>query len=403
MTLRSRRGTIKILKIIILMKNISKFFALFIASLVLVPVSLSAATIHAGDEVFVKKASPIQDNLYVAGANISVSTKVFGDLLVAGGSILVSDDISSDIAAAGGSITILGNSGGDVRIAGGNILISGDVAGDLIIAGGSIMISSDVTVGKDLIVTGGQVSVNGNVMGDAQISGGIAIINGHIKGNVVANAGEQLTLGDTAVIDGNLEYSARKAEALKVSDTAVVAGSTSFIESKVAISPREAKNFIFAAFGAFLFWKFLSLVIVALVLVRLFGKFSSTVVATAIENPLQMLGKGFVAMVVVPAAAVLLFITLFGATLGFITLSLYVLLLIISGVYAGIATGVLFYRTVIKSKGSDITWHHIVVGIALLMVIKMIPVFGWIVWLFAALVVMGSIVNSLQKSLKGDR
>lgn len=384
------------------MKKIYSYFAFFVTVAIFTPVLVFGATFKAGDEISIKSGSDVRDNLYAAGGTVSVGGNILGDLLVAGGTIMVSKNVSDDIAAAGGTITILGNSGGDVRIAGGNIFIGGDIAGDLIITGGSVTVSPDVSIGKDLILAGGQVVFDGNVLGNAQIMAGNATINGHIKGTSKITVSDKLVIGDEATIDGDLEYTAPKADVLTLSTSAVIQGKTIFTESKT-IKRDDAKNFIFAAFGTLVVFKLLSFIIAALVLVWLFRRFSTSVVSGVIENPLSMLGKGFVAVVVVPIAAIILLVTIFGAPFGIMMMLSYGLLLILSGIYSGVVTGVWLSKAIRKSSEVVITWKNVTGGVVLLAIVKLIPFIGWIVWLFMILVTIGSLADMLYKKLLAER
>jgi len=389
------------------MKNVHKLFVLLVAVLVFVPTLALGATIKAGEEVSTQKGDEIQDNVYIAGGNVSIGSDVSGDVFVAGGSVLISGNVSDDIVAGGGSITILGDSNGDVRVVGGNILIAGDVSGELIITGGSVVVSPDVSVGKDVVVAGGQISIDGDVEGDVQAIGGVVTINGHVYGDVQAKVDNTLTIGDGAVIDGALAYSARNAETLRIGDGAVVAGGTVFTEVET-ISGRdkaagEAKNYIFAFIGVFFIFKILACAVTALVLVWLFKNFSNTVVKNVVKTPLRMLGKGFVTLVVVPVASILLFMTLFGVPLGVVTVLSYGLLLLISSIYAGVIAGAWTSLLIHKLDTPVITWRNVIGGVALLTVVKLIPLVGWIAGLGILLVSLGSIVDSMQKKLWGKR
>ena len=386
----------------LIMNKTKQFFTAMLAVAVLVPALAYGATIKAGEEVFLKKGNDVQDNLYVAGGNISVSSTVFGDLLTAGGNILISEDVSEDIAAAGGAITILGDTGGDVRVAGGNILIAGDVAGELIIAGGSVIISSDSSIDGDVVVAGGQVSLDGDVAGDAQIAGGIVTINGNIAGNVKADIDEKLTIGEGAIIRGTLEYNARSEEVLVVNENAVIAGEITFKEVK-GVNTEGMKNFVAAAVGAFVLFKLVSLILVALVLVWLFRSFSNKIVEKSVRKPLKMLGKGFAVLVLVPVASIILFATLFGASFGFLAMFAYGLLIILSCVYGGVVVGAWIGKLISKSDHAMITWKNVVLGIILLTIVRLIPVVGWIVGLLVFLITLGSLSHIVLKKVWGDK
>lgn len=383
------------------MKNINRFFAIGLVTTLLAPIAVLGATIKAGDDVSIPAGNEVRDNLYIAGGNVSIGGRVSGDLLVAGGSIVASKDVSQDMAVVGGSITVLGNSGGDVRIVGGNILITGDVAGDLIVMGGSVAVSSDVVVGKDLIIAGGQIVFDGMVRGNAQIAGGVVTLNGRVNGNVKADVGQKITLGENAAIGGKMEYRAKTADVLSKSEQAVVTGGVTWSELNPAeISGAKNVKFIFAAAGALAAWKLISFIIIALVLVFLFKKFSHEVVVTAEKNPLQMLGKGFVAVVVVPVAAIILVVTLLGAALGFVALSVYGLALLFSCVYAGIVAGAWLSKVVYKTNEMTITWKNIIVGATILTVVGLIPLVGAITLLIVFLITVGSIVDVVYRNMR---
>jgi len=380
------------------MKKLNKIFVFALAIAMFLPFSTLAATMKAGQEVHVQKGENVKDNLYIAAGNVSVGSDVFGDLLAVGGNVLLSKDVSQDISAAGGSVTILGGSGGDVRAAGGNILIAGKMAGDLLAAGGTVVVSSDVTVGKDAVIAGGQITLDGDVSGNVSITGGVATINGHVKGNVKTRTDGKLTLGSGAVIDGNLEYSARSQDSLVVNEGALVKGETSF--SEIAIPQKsDVKKFIPAIIGTFILFKILALLVSALILVFLFRRFSNTLLENTMKKPLEVLGKGFIALVVIPAASILLFVTLIGMPLGIILLLSYAILVTISCIYAGVLFGAWLSMVLRKSHQLSITWKSVVGGVLLLAVVRFVPVIGWLVAFFVFLLVLGSLSDMVYKKV----
>ncbi|MFA5172846.1 MAG: hypothetical protein WC435_00380 [Candidatus Paceibacterota bacterium] len=382
--------------------KINKFFALLTSVAILAPTLAFGATLKAGEEVSVK--NPIADNLYAAGGNVSIDSVISGDLFTAGGNVIISENISDDINALGGSISVLGSSGDDTRIVGGNVLISNNVGGELIVIGGSVNVSSGTSVAGDLVSAGGLVAVNGNIGGNAKIAGGVININGHIKGNVVVKADEKITIGENAVIDGNLEYSASSAESLKIEEGAVISGKTTFTEIALPkVDAQKAKSFFFAFIGIFTIYKLLAFIISALILFLLFKEFSNSVSKNATQNPLRLIGKGFVALIVIPAAFILLFITVLGIPLGLLALLSYVLLLFISCIYTNIIFGAWISQLVYKSSTAVVTWKNIIIGSILLAVIVIIPFIGWIIGFLIFLLSLGTIADLIQKKLWSER
>lgn len=386
------------------MKN-NKLYILVVVAL-LSPLIAFGAFVTSGDSVSVDTLGGIRDNVYTAGGSVTITTPITGDVIGAGGTIQVLKDVSQDLALAGGSITVIGNTGGDVRVAGGNILINGDVAGDLIVVGGTITVSPDVSIGKDVIIAGGQITLDGDVLGDVEVSGGTANLNGHIRGKVKANIDDKLTIGERAVIDGGLEYRAQNADVLVVTEGAVIKGETVFNEARIGTASLDrnmVRNMIVAIVGALALFKLISLLVSALLLVWLFKKYSASVVENALGEPLKMLGRGFITLIAVPIAGVLLLATLIGAMFGVIAILLYIVLLIVSCIYAGVVAGVWLQRIVYKTNGIAITWKNVTVGVVVLTLISFIPIIGWAVRLFVVLITLGSIAEGVYKKLQEGR
>ncbi|MFH0845863.1 MAG: hypothetical protein V1851_00455 [Patescibacteria group bacterium] len=389
------------------MKNLNKFFVSFMAIVVFLPTLVFGATMQFGEDIYIQKEKALQDNLYLAGGAVSVNNPILGDLFITGGQIVVSEEVSGDIFIMGGSITILGNVKGDVRVVGGNVLLTGNIAGDLIMAGGTMNVSSGASIGKDLVAAGGHVSIDGKVLGNTKIAGGIVTINGQLLGNLKARIEEKLIIGSGAVVKGILEYSARDIKILNVSDEASL--SNEIIFNKIggeASNQRITKgfnNFIFAFLGVFVLFKLVASILLAVILTWLFKKFSNSVVTKAIQNPLNMLGEGFVVLVVVPIASILLFITLLGIPLGIMAILSYSLILAIAGIYSGVVFAAWIFRLIRKDNKVIISWKNIIGGVILLALIVLIPYIGWIIGLIVFLITFGSIADMVYEKLWKER
>jgi hypothetical protein len=383
----------------------NKLYILAVVAL-LSPLFAFGALVSSGDSVSLDTEGGIKDNVYTAGGNVTVAVPVTGDVIAAGGNIQVLKDVSQDLAIVGGSVTVLGNTGGDVRVAGGNILIDGDVAGDLIVMGGTITVSPNASVGKDVIIMGGQITLGGDVLGDVEIGGGVVSLNGHVQGNVKANIDGKLTIGEKAVIDGGLEYKARSVDALEVTTGAVITGETVFKEARIGSTSLDrgtVRNILFTIVGVLALFKLISLLIAALLVTWLFKKYSYLIVEETLREPLKMLGRGFIAFIIIPVAGVLLLVTLFGAMFGIIAILSYVVLLILSSIYAGVVVGVWINRIIYKTSGTTITWKNVTVGVVLLTLVSFIPVIGWAVRLFVVLITLGGIAGMSYKKLQEGR
>lgn len=354
-----------------------------------------AATFKTGEQPSVASSETIEGDLYIAGGSVISGGWVNGDLITAGGSVLVSNFVLSDLNVAGGSITVLSDVGDDLRAGGGNIIIQGQVGGDLMAGGGQVTIGGP-GIGGDLIVGAGVGRIEAPVAGSAKIGGGEIYINSAIDGNAEIFA-DKVTLGPNAVISGNLTYSAKEKAVME--EGASVLGETKFTEKKQvrAVSKK-------AAFGAILSLLFLGGFLMALAgalaVALLLRRYSETLVKTATANPLLEIGRGFVFLVVMPAASVFLLFTFIGIPLGILGLILFAGLGLFACIASPIVAGSITHKWIYKPAEHLVTWKTVLLGVAVLAVLKLVPIVGWIVIFGATLLTVGAVVNIAWKALK---
>ncbi|OGG86431.1 hypothetical protein A3H15_03070 [Candidatus Kaiserbacteria bacterium RIFCSPLOWO2_12_FULL_50_28] len=365
---------------------------------VLFPVGAFAATIKGGETYSLKQSEVIKDNFYVGAGEVSIAGDVDGDLIAGGGSVTVSGSTSGDVLVGGGDVAILDDVRGDLRVAGGNVLVTSNVAGDLVVLGGNVRILSGSTIGKDLVVLGGRLLLNGNVKGDVTVGVGEVEIDSRIDGDVYIKNSDKITIGASSVISGNLTYSGKDASILNISDGASVMGETVFKESKI-FQRKEAKNILLAFLGLFVFLKLLALLVVVILSVVLFKRFSSNVVETVVQSPGKELIRGFAVLIVIPALIILSFFTMIGFLVGIITLLAYITLIILSSIYSGVVLGVWAHKIITKGDDIMVDWKTALFGTIALSLIVMLPIIGWIVGAFFFLVSLGSISNTVYHGL----
>jgi hypothetical protein len=257
--------------------------------------------------------------------------------------------------------------------------------------GGNVRVLSGATVGKDLIVLGGRAVVQGDVNGKVRIIGGEVSLDSKVGGNVDIKAGEGIVIGDNAVISGDLIYSGKDESVLTVSDKAIISGETIFKEGKV-ISASTFRTGMFALLGSLLFIKLIT-ILVAVALATIFlRKFSNRVAKDAVEH----LGKktlwGFITLIVIPAAAIVFFASVFGIALGMLSMFGYILLIMLAAIYSGVIFGAWMDKLVVrKQEEVTVDWKNGVLGVVALTLIMQIPVIGGLAGFFFFLLALGSI------------
>ncbi len=352
-----------------------------------------AAIIKTGDQPSTAASERIADDLYMAGGNVTSAGSVTGDLTAVGGNVLVSGAVSGDVAAGGGNVTVLGNVGDDLRAGGGTIVLNGRIAGDLVVGGGQVTISGP-GVGGDVVWGGGMLRIDAPVTGDLTLGGGEVYINSPIQGSIKFT-GEKLTLGAGAVITGTLTYSTPK-EAV-IEDGAVVNGETVYTPTK-----QDSKKMAMGILSLVFLGKMLAAFACALVVGLIFNRYVREVTANAGSRPLLELGRGFLALIALPAASIVLLVTVLGIPLGLLGLVVFVGMLILVSIITPIVLGSLVYRFFTK-RDYEVTWLSILIGVIVYTVLGLIPFVGWILCFAAFLITLGAMIRIKWNGAKNWR
>lgn len=354
------------------------FFTLGLVALL--PLLAAGAEVRVGDQPSVRQEERVADDIYLTGGNISSAGDLLGDLIGTGGNVLVSGRVGGDLMAAGGSITVLGSVADDVRAAGGTILIQGAVGDDLVLAGGQLSIGGP-GVGGDVLAGGGTIRLDAPVRGRVRIAGGNVYLNAAIGGNVEVFA-ENLTLGKSARVAGNLSYTAVREVTLE--EGAKVLGETTFKKRDRTITVAGVAKVISLA----LVGTFLSQLATALLLGLFFRRYVLALVENAIAQPLVEAGRGLVVIIVLPVLSFLLLFTVVGAPLGVFGFFTFAGMLIYLWALTPILLGSLAYRAFLKGE-YDVNWKTILLGVFIYSVLGLIPIVGWLTQLLLNLLTLG--------------
>ncbi|KKR51028.1 MAG: hypothetical protein UT84_C0003G0023 [Candidatus Curtissbacteria bacterium GW2011_GWA1_40_16] len=269
-------------------------------------------------------------------------------------------------------MVIEGEVGRNVSVAGGNVTLdkSAQIAGNAAIAGGNVDVLSQI---KDLSVAGGNVKIESTVLG-----------------NLTAGAGTLTILGDSRV-SGNLEY--WSVEKATIAPSVQIAGKTTFHQTEETNTKRqEAARRFFAAIGMFFtVISFISSLVVGLLLIWLMPVYTQKTVDIIRSKFWLSLLLGFVTLIVVPVAVLILLITLVGIPIGLILLFGYFVILYLSKLFV-----VLVFGKYIAGRAHwklNSYWVFIA-SLAAYYLVGFIPVIGPLMKLIVLFVGVGAIVIS---------
>jgi cytoskeletal protein CcmA (bactofilin family) len=330
---------------------------------------------------------------FAAGQNIAVAKAVEGDLLAAGREVIIEDKVGGDAAAAGGTVRLNGNISDNTYAAGGQVFVNGTISRNARLAGGTVEISPSSRIDGGASIAAGEVRVNGAIGGYLQAAGGSVYINGPVGGDVEASGGS-IELGPNARINGRLR--SRSRAPLKQDEGAQVLGGIEQLPYRV--QPAPALGGLFRVI--FWVWMVGLMLLVAIILVLLPG--FGNVIATVEARPGASALLGFVLLVCIPVASLILLITLIGAPLALLAMAAYLALLLVGYLAAAAAVGDTVLKRLRPGTVERIGWRiaAAICGIFAIAILGRIPILGSLI-VFAALIMgIGAVGLQINRALR---
>jgi hypothetical protein len=231
-------------------------------------------------------------------------------------------------------------------------------------------------------------TLNGEVKRDIVAGSQNLIINGTVGRNV--NGGtESFTIGATGNIGGKVEYMS-DAE-LSQADGAKISG---IITRTAPPEYKESAKESPAAFSlGWFIYVIISMMILGLVLAGLFPRTLNEAKTKALKSPAKTALIGLAAIIFVPVFVIMLIISTIGAPLAIAITLAWILIILLSGPFAGYAIGQLIMRN------SKQPFFIMAAGFGLLIVLYFIPIIGFITGLAAWIFGTGMILVQSKKLL----
>jgi cytoskeletal protein CcmA (bactofilin family) len=331
---------------------------------------------------------------FVAGQNVTVAKPVAGDLLAAGREVVLDDKVGGDAAAAGGTVRLNGNISDNTYAAGGQVFVNGTIARNARLAGGQVEIAPSSRIEGGASIAAGQARVSGAIGGYLQAAGGRLYLDGPVGGDVEA-AASQIELGPNARIAGRLRYRSRGP--LKQDAGAQVLGGIEQLPFEVGTSPAVGRGIARAAFWI---WTVGLMLLVAILLLLLPG--FGNVIGTLEARPGMSALLGFAMLVCIPAASLILLITLIGAPLGLLSMAAYFALLLVGYLAAAAVVGDLLVKRLRLGNAGTAGWRiaAAICGIFVIAVLGKIPAVGGLIVFVALIMGVGAVGLQVTRALR---
>jgi cytoskeletal protein CcmA (bactofilin family) len=317
---------------------------------------------------------------------VDIAGVVEGDVYAAGRLVRVSGTVTGDLIAAAEALDITGLVNQDVRVAGRQVTITGSIGKNVTALAETFEVTTGASVGGSLLGAAQTVVLSGPVGLDARLAAASVRLDSRIGGKVDAMT-DLLVVTADGTVERSLTYWSRN-EAT-VDPGATIGGilsrreppRTTTGEADDSLSVVGALMFKAISFGAML--------LSGLLFIHLFPNFARQAADTVGRRTLSSLGLGFVALVVVPAAAIMLFITVVGIPLALLVMMSYAVGLYLVRMFAALWLG----RALLARKQNQIgaAWAY-VLGLAVLFAFSLLPYAGFIVQAGAVLLGLGAVL-----------
>ena len=345
----------------------------------------SAQSVKTGDVVTVASGEKVDSLLFASGSNIDIAGTVNGDVFCAGQTITISGTVRGDVFCAGQTINVSGKVEGSVRLAGQAVTLGGTIGGSATVASQTLSLEKNSFVQRDLVGGAQTASLNGTISRDVAIGATNVTINGQVGRNVQGEV-EALTVGSTGQVGGDVSYT---------SNTGAIVNPGGTIAGTVTRTPlkQQPKSSSFALFELTFFsfiYTFVTLLILALALVLFVPSTLHEAASATLRSPGRIVLTGLVGVIVIPILIFGLLISFIGLPLGILVLLLWLVILIISGPFAGYTLG----RVILKTEKNP--FFIMLLGSSLLLVSYFIPIIGFLTALAAYLFGTGMILNTAR-------
>jgi cytoskeletal protein CcmA (bactofilin family) len=348
-----------------------------------------AIMVRKGDEIEIKEDEVIDDDLVAFGQNVTINGEVYGDVYAFAQEVNIKGSVYGSIFSGGATVTVDAERANTIWAAGGNVKVLGAANKNVILFGGKLNVGEDASIGKDLRIYGGQCTVNGSINGT--LKGGVgSFVMGGKSGDIKIKA-DEIKIKSSARISGDLTVKGKDAPI--VEEGAIITG-----ETKIQ-KPSEKKEAFFLTFAPVIacFITFLRIVcfvakiIVGLILIALFKSFVRRIMDTLIIKPWKSLGWGFLVLIVIPVAVVILFIVMIGFPFAVFGIYLYSILFYLSSIFISLVVGEKVIQ-LFKKKGEISLYLSLIVGIVVVYVLGLIPILGIIIKIFVLLFGAGALL-----------
>ncbi len=363
--------------------------AILAVAIVLLSLASPARAIETrkGGSVTIAAGETLNDSLIAYGETIQVNGTITGNLIAFCGRVTINGTVQGDVITFSERLDIPGTVEGNVFAFAQGFDLRGQVGRTLHAFVDHLRLDPQSRVAQDVVAFAGNTSFDGTIARDLLGFIGRASISGTVERNVKAHVGK-LTVLSTARIGGDLRARVKDHKHAHIDPGATIVG-------KTEIRLPEAKPSKFLR-PKWYFWRGVWLVAAfatGLLLYWLFPVLFTAPMASA-RSILVTALWGFLALVAVPVAAIILAVTVVGLPISLISLATWGAGLYVAHVLVAVFLGRALLRSSAGAKPALAV--PLLVGLVLVTIATNIPYIGGWVCFLILLLGLGMIVANVS-------
>jgi len=238
--------------------------------------------------------------------------------------------------------------------------------GDVLAYGGEIYLGNDALIHGSIYVGAGKIEIDGaRIMGDVKGGAGRASLNGTVDGKVDLGLGT-VSFGINYLAKGGTKLVLHEETSIDEIENAPADLELSFAE----------KSYFFTS--TFFIWGLVSLLITGILFVAVFKETARDMISFAQNSIFKTAGMGFVFLIVIPVAVLILAVLIFTIPVALIGGTLYLILFYLAQIVSALILGDLVIRQMDSSYRNGRLFIPLIVGIIFVVFLPEIPYIGWV-------------------------
>lgn len=352
----------------------------------------------AADYELLQAGQTIDSDYIRTAKTIQIDGDINGDAFLAGGIVTVNGRISGDLFILGGKVNINGPVGNSIRVLGGDVTINGSVSRNVLLLCGNCNITNQTAISGSLLVAGANLEVSASKIGRGfRFLGNRLYLNSEINSEAFVVADREFLLGPLASISGNLKYTGNNE--VTIEPGATVGGNIAY--QKTTIDENYPRFFgartILSSYQRIKpvveFASFALMALIGFILLGLFPRIFERTTRALEKQPLASFSWGIITVVMVPVVTFLFAVTIIGLPVSLVL----VIISYVVWILAQYLTAFFIGRRILLSRFGERRGWAILLGLAIITVFGLIPIFGVVAKLVLVLFALGGLILSYRQ------